>query len=246
MRGITECEGARFLCRPGACPTAVRLSSEVQIVKHCCFLQSMSSRAVRARHRPPHAFPDAAPPARRAGIFPCREGARRLPYGATACARCSRGKDPGSVCCARRPGTQKLADWSVYLGPNVEPDSRGLVPGIQRSAGEEASLVAKWVVADCLSGARRSLDPGNECRDDKDWRCEPQVARRARANHVPRPRWRRLSPPPARRATLRLSRLATGRGWRHSLFTWPRPAPGRRANGSRSRRFDCDRSAERQ
>ena len=47
---------------------------------------------------------------------------------------------------------------------------------------------------------------------------------------------RHLSPRARPMPTVSASLPATGRGWRHPSFMWQRPAPGRRADGSRSRR----------
>jgi len=66
-------------------------------------------------------------------------------------------------------------------------------------------------------------------------RCRVKVVCRRRQRPARRNR-RRLSPRPWGVPKVSTSLPATGRGWRHPSFMWQRPAPGRRADGSRSRR----------
>jgi len=66
-------------------------------------------------------------------------------------------------------------------------------------------------------------------------RCRVKVVCRRRQRPARRNR-RRLSPRPWGVPKVSTSLPATGRGWRHPSFMWQRPAPGRRADGSSSRR----------
>lgn len=84
-------------------------------------------------------------------------------------------------------------------------------------------------------GSRLRLGRDNDGDDDNDGDVRPLLTKfgdRA-SGAYPRP--------------LRTMPLCACRGLRRDVdgpihrFTWPRPAPGRRADGSRSRRLDCDR-----
>ena len=59
-------------------------------------------------------------------------------------------------------------------------------------------------------------------------------------HHALNTRRRHLSPHPGACGTICVPLPATGRGWAHSPSSWQRPAPGRRASGSKSGRPRCN------